>query len=197
MVQQREHRKEWAAGDPHDQRVEDPRERPDDPSTTCETPSGLFSIAAVFCIRHLHFSGVRRLHREEPELFAVMGEVAQRSARDPAIAAIFKEMSATWHAALRGPLKHSQAEGAIDRNLEADAVASLVIATLRGMFMVPLATTSHAQLGQSLAQLERFIGLAEPARARPGAVVRRRPSACGAKPQAATRQRLRDEGRGA
>src|SRR5467141_3703155 len=44
-----------------------------------------------------HFRGVRRLVRDEPELFAVMGELAQRSARDPAIAAIFKDTNDTWH----------------------------------------------------------------------------------------------------
>ena len=120
-----------------------------------------------------HFSGVRRLYRDEPELFAVMGEVAQRAARDPAIAAIFKDMSETWHAALRGLLKRAQAEGAIDQKLEPDAVASLVIATLRGMFMVPLATTSNAELERSLGQLERFIGLARRGPARPGAATRR------------------------
>src|ERR1700680_1481084 len=38
-----------------------------------------------------HFRGVRRLFRDEPELFAVMGELAQRSARDASIATIFKE----------------------------------------------------------------------------------------------------------
>jgi len=120
-----------------------------------------------------HFAGVRRLYRDEPELFAVMGEVAQRAARDPAIAAIFKEMGDTWHTALRGLLKHAQAEGAIDRGLDPDAVASLVIATLRGMFMVPPATTSNAQLEQSLGQLERFIGLGRRARARRAAPRRR------------------------
>src|SRR6267142_3778852 len=57
-----------------------------------------------------HLDGVRRLFREEPELFAVMGELAQRSARDPAIAAIFKETNDTWHAALRGMLRRAQAE---------------------------------------------------------------------------------------
>src|SRR5437868_11774930 len=58
-----------------------------------------------------HLRGVRRLFRDEPELFAVMGELAQRSARDPAIAVIFKETNDTWHATLRGLLRHAQREG--------------------------------------------------------------------------------------
>src|SRR6266542_7039720 len=49
-----------------------------------------------------HFRGVRRLNRTEPELFAVMGELALRSARDASISAIFQETIDTWHATLRG-----------------------------------------------------------------------------------------------
>jgi len=120
-----------------------------------------------------HFAGVRRLHREEPELFAVMGEVAQRAARDPAIAAIFAEMTEAWHTVLRALIKRTQADGAIDQTLNPDATASLVIATLRGLFMVPVATTSQAEVARSLIELERLIGLGGRARARPGAPRRR------------------------
>jgi AcrR family transcriptional regulator len=106
-----------------------------------------------------HFRGVRRLVRDEPELFAVMGELAQRSARDPAIAAIFKETNDTWHATLRGLLRHARAEGSVDAGLDPDATAALVIATFRGMFMLPPATTSPQRLEQSLTQLERLLGM--------------------------------------
>jgi AcrR family transcriptional regulator len=106
-----------------------------------------------------HFNGVRRLVRNEPELFAVMGELAQRSARDPAIAAIFKETHDTWHATLRGLLKHARAEGFLDPGLDPDATAALVIATFRGMFMLPSATTTPRHLEQALGQLETFIGI--------------------------------------
>lgn len=106
-----------------------------------------------------HFRGVRRLFRDEPELFAVMGELAQRSARDPVIAAIFKETNDIWHATLRGLLKHAQDEGYLDAGLDPDATAALVTATLRGMFMLPPATTTPQRLEQSLTQLERFLGI--------------------------------------
>src|SRR5258708_12142763 len=55
-----------------------------------------------------HFHGVRRLVRDEPELFTVMGELAQRSARDPVIAAIFKDTRETWHGTLRALLTHTR-----------------------------------------------------------------------------------------
>ena len=106
-----------------------------------------------------HFNGVRRLVRNEPELFAVMGELAQRSARDPAIASIFKETHETWHATLRALLKHARAEGALDPGLDPDATAGLVIATFRGMFMLPSASTTPRHLEQALSQLEKFIGI--------------------------------------
>jgi AcrR family transcriptional regulator len=106
-----------------------------------------------------HFRGVRRLVRDSPELFAVMGELAQRSARDPAIAAIFKEMNDTWHRTLRTLLRHAQAEGAVDATLDPDATAALVTASFRGMFMLPPNTTSPQRLDQSVTQLERLLGL--------------------------------------
>jgi AcrR family transcriptional regulator len=111
-----------------------------------------------------HFRGLRRLVRGEPELFAVMGELAQRSARDSVIAGIFKETNDTWHATLRGLLKHAQTDGSADRGLDPDATAALITATFRGMFMLPSATTSPQRLEQSLAQLERFLGIKKSAR---------------------------------
>src|SRR6266536_1216517 len=46
-------------------------------------------------LRH-HLRGVRRLVAQESELFAVMGELALRSVRDPAVAAVFGETSEAW-----------------------------------------------------------------------------------------------------
>ncbi len=113
-----------------------------------------------------HFQGVRRLFRDEPELFAVMGELAQRSARDPAIAAIFKDTNDTWHATLRGLLKHARADGFLDPGLDPDATAALVTATFRGLFMLPSASITPRHLDQALNQLETLIGTAKPARSR-------------------------------
>jgi AcrR family transcriptional regulator len=106
-----------------------------------------------------HLRGVRRLFRDEPELFAVMGELAQRSARDPVIAAIFRETNDTWHATLRGLLRHAQAEGSVNAALDPDSTAALVTATFRGMFMFPVETTTPQRVEQSLTQLERFLGI--------------------------------------
>lgn len=103
--------------------------------------------------------GVRRLARDEPELFVVMGELALRSGRDPAIAAIFKETIEAWHSTLRTLVSHAQREGFVDKRLDPDTVASLVIATLNGLFMIPVANTASDRVDKALGQLESFLGL--------------------------------------
>lgn len=105
--------------------------------------------------------GVRRLARDEPELFVVMGELALRSGRDPAIAAIFKETIDAWHATLKTLVGHAQKAGLVDSKLDPDTVASLVIATMNGLFMVPVATTAVGRVDRALGQLESFLGFKE------------------------------------
>ncbi len=105
------------------------------------------------------FQGVRRLAKEEPELFDVLGELALRSGRDPAIAAILNETFAAWRMTLRTLVQHAQDERFIDKRLDPDAVASLVMATLNGLFMVPVANTASDHVDKTLCQLESFLGL--------------------------------------
>ena len=103
--------------------------------------------------------GVRRLAAKEPELFVVMGELALRSGRDPAIAAIFNEMVDAWHATLRTLVRHAQSDGFVDKRLDPDTVASLVIATLTGLFMVPVPSADRQRVDRAIGQLEKFLGL--------------------------------------
>jgi AcrR family transcriptional regulator len=103
--------------------------------------------------------GIRRLAAHEPELFVVMGELALRSGRDPAIAAIFKDTIQAWHDTLVVLVRHAQSDGFVDKGLDPDTTASLVIATLSGLFMVPVADTASARVDKALRQLESFLGL--------------------------------------
>ncbi len=105
------------------------------------------------------FQGIRRLAKDEPELFMVMGELALRSGRDPAIAGIVKETIQAWHDTLVTLVRHAQKEGFVDKRLDPETIASLVIATLNGLFMVPVANTASNRVDKALAQLERFLGL--------------------------------------
>ncbi|HEX9099852.1 MAG TPA: TetR/AcrR family transcriptional regulator [Candidatus Dormibacteraeota bacterium] len=105
------------------------------------------------------FQGIRKLAKHEPELFVVMGELALRSGRDPAIAAIFSETMGAWHEVLVSLVRHAQNGGFVDAKLNPDATASLVIATLSGLFMVPVANSASDRVDKALGQLESFLGL--------------------------------------
>jgi hypothetical protein len=105
------------------------------------------------------FKGIRRLAKNEPELFVVMGELALRSSRDPAIAAIFSETIRAWHETLVTLVRHAQNEGFVAKGLDPETTASLVIATLSGLFMVPVTSPAADRVDKALRQLEGFLGL--------------------------------------
>jgi AcrR family transcriptional regulator len=106
-----------------------------------------------------HLRAVRRLLRDEPQLGTVMGELALRSARDPAIAGIMEETNEAWHRTVRGLLKRAAREGHLQPELDSDEVASLVVATLTSMTLPAVAGPTRAD--QAVRQLERWLGIAE------------------------------------
>ena len=106
-----------------------------------------------------HFAGLRRLGREEPQLFAVMGELALRAVRDPGIAAIMREIDETWHATLRGLLRRAQKDGALDKKIDPSDAAALIVATLKGVYLLPAGSLRQERLTQALRQLERWLGI--------------------------------------
>jgi AcrR family transcriptional regulator len=104
-----------------------------------------------------HFAGIRRLAREEPELFAVMGELALRSTRDPSIRELYQATTTTWRATVRGLLAKAVADGSLSGPRNLDAQASLVVASLMGACMVP--PIQPERLRETVAELERTLGL--------------------------------------
>ena len=104
-----------------------------------------------------HLRAVRRLLVEEPELKAVMGELALRSARDTSIAAIMSEMYEAWHSTMRGLLRRAVKEGGLRPELDSDGVAALVVATLTAATLPTLSGTQRSD--QALRQLERWLGV--------------------------------------
>src|ERR1700736_1145155 len=70
-----------------------------------------------------HLRAVRRLLQDEPQLGTVMGELALRSARDPAIAAIMEETNGAWHRTVRGLLRRAARDGHLRAELDSDDVA--------------------------------------------------------------------------
>lgn len=106
-----------------------------------------------------HFKGLRRLSREEPELFAVMGELMLRSARDPALAEIVQKTNEYWHGTLRALIRGARDEGAIPASTDPDGMASIVVATLKGIYLFPARSDRPAGLEKTLRQLERLLDL--------------------------------------
>jgi AcrR family transcriptional regulator len=102
-----------------------------------------------------YLRAVRRLVKEEPELGAVMGELALRSGRDPALAGTMEQMYEIWHRTVRGLLKRAAKEGNLRPDLDTDEVAAIIVATLTGVSL----PSRGARPDQALRQLERWLGI--------------------------------------
>ncbi|HEX9097547.1 MAG TPA: TetR/AcrR family transcriptional regulator [Candidatus Dormibacteraeota bacterium] len=111
-----------------------------------------------------HLRAVRKLLRDEPEVGAVMGELALRSARDASLARIMGEAFQAWHRTLLGLLKRAARDGYLARELDYDDVAALIMATLTSMTLP--STASSDRTDRAFRQLERWLGLAAPKRPR-------------------------------
>ena len=104
-----------------------------------------------------HLRAVRKLLRDEPEVGAVMGELALRSARDASLARIMGEAFKAWHRTLRGLLRRATRNGYLARDLDNDDVAALIMATLTSMTLP--STASADRTDRAFRQLERWLGL--------------------------------------
>lgn len=104
-----------------------------------------------------HFAGIRRLARTEPKLFVVMGELAMRGRRDRAIAAIVRDVDSTWQKVLSALLRQAAKEGAVASGAKADDLAALIVATLKGLFMLPADGRDPKEVDRQLRALERLI----------------------------------------
>ena len=104
-----------------------------------------------------HLRAVRALMVDERELGAVMAELALRSVRDESIASIMNEMYDGWHVIMRGLLRRAVKEGGLRRELDSDAVAALIIATLTAMTLPVMLDANRGD--RALGQLERWLGV--------------------------------------
>jgi len=105
-----------------------------------------------------HFRGLRRLSREEPEVFAVMAELWMRSVRDTSLAKIIGKANDYWFETLRSLIQGARSEGALPKEIEADGMAAVVVATLRGAYLLP-GRRSPEGIDKVIQQLERLLGL--------------------------------------
>ena len=104
-----------------------------------------------------YLRAVRKLLLDEPELGAVMAELALRSVRDRSTGRIMNAMYDTWHVTVRGLLRRAVKEGSLKPELDNDAVAALIVATLTSMTLPVMGDASRGD--QALRQLERWLGL--------------------------------------
>jgi AcrR family transcriptional regulator len=104
-----------------------------------------------------HLRAVRKLLRDEPQVGAVMGELALRSARDPSLARIMGEAFQAWQRTLRGLLQRAASGGHLARDLDYDDVAALIMATLTSLTLP--STASADRTDRAFRQLERWLGL--------------------------------------
>ncbi len=105
-----------------------------------------------------YLRSVRTLSLEEPELGAVMAELAVRSVRDESIGSIMDEMYVVWHTTMRGLLRRAVREGGLRPEVDSDAVAALIIATLTSLTLPVMRDARRGD--QALRQLERWLGVA-------------------------------------
>ena len=104
-----------------------------------------------------YLRATRTLLLEEPELGAVMAELALRSVRDRSIGSIMNEMYDLWHVTVRGLLRRAVKEGGLRPELDSDAVAALIIATLTSMTLPVMADARRGD--RALRQLEAWLGI--------------------------------------
>jgi AcrR family transcriptional regulator len=104
-----------------------------------------------------HFLGLRRLARDEPELFAVMAELTIRGARDASLRKIVGGTDDAWRAMLRALLSRAREEGAVPAALDPDGMAAVIVAALKGTFMLPAVEPENVE--RTIRQLESLVGL--------------------------------------
>ena len=102
-----------------------------------------------------YLRSVRKLLLEEPELGAVMAELALRSVRDDSIASILNKMYDLWHTTVRSLLRRAAKEGKVRAEVDSDAAAALIVSTLTSMTLPVMRDPSRGD--KALRQLERWL----------------------------------------
>ena len=112
-----------------------------------------------------HLEGIRRLLKTDRQQWAVLSEVALRSARDVEIAELMQQSEDGWYGFLRGLVARGVADGSLDARLQPEGTAAAIVAALRGVAMPTMGVLRPERVDQTFDQLERWLGL-EPAETR-------------------------------
>jgi hypothetical protein len=89
-----------------------------------------------------------------------MGELVLGGPRDADLGRIFRATDDHWHRTLRDLVAQSVDEGAIDRHIDPDDIAALMIVALKGLSLPTVAGFQPERAKQVFRQFERLLGLA-------------------------------------
>ena len=104
-----------------------------------------------------HFLGLRRLARDEPELFAVMAELTIRGARDASLRKIVGGTDDAWREMLGTLLRRAQKDGAVPADVDPSGMTAVIVAALKGTFMLPAIEPEIVE--RTIRQIESLVGL--------------------------------------
>ena len=104
-----------------------------------------------------HFLGLRRLARDEPELFAVMAELTIRAARDASLRKIVGGTDDAWREMLGTLLRRAQEDGAVPADVDPSGMTAVIVAALKGTFMLPAVEPEIVE--RTIRQIESLVGL--------------------------------------
>jgi len=95
-------------------------------------PGGHPPMDALAQVRFEFADAQERLH---DQLGVVYTELLARAQRDPAVAALLRDIDAGWHGWLTGVLQRGQAAGVVRADVDVALVATTIMASIRGVGM--------------------------------------------------------------
>jgi len=109
-------------------------------------------LTPLECMR-LEFADFRDTFLNTPDRYLVMGEMQERSRRDPAVAAAMSPMRGYWHQQWRAILEAGRADGTFRADLDPSAAASILIGGMIATTKQP--NPSAEALDRVFSELER------------------------------------------
>src|SRR6266508_1862484 len=103
-----------------------------------------------------HLRALHELLREDRQLWAVMSELVLRAPRDAELGEIFRQTDAYWHRTLSELLRRCAEEGAVGRDIDPDATATLMIVALKGLSLPTVAGFEPDVAAQVFREFERL-----------------------------------------
>jgi AcrR family transcriptional regulator len=118
-------------------------------------------LSAVERLEH-EFYDFREMYTEQPEIIAVMGELIERSRRDPVIREAMAPMQGKWHRMVAEIMAAGRAEGSFRPDLDPEPAATIFVGAMIAFYRSGNITSDSYE--RLCAELRRFVR--QPDRAR-------------------------------